>query len=108
MMVALLKEDEDKMLNQFSEIDAQDVDEDKIRTTTAKAMVPSFPAYTQSIKKQNQSRFGAQSTNPLYAASMRNALERHEQELMEKAYENEKNRQDFEDNIKFDQVFVDR
>lgn len=59
MMHEAVKKDEDDMLNQFSEIDVArqqgiEVDEEKQRLTNAKVLVPSFPAYTKSTKKQNQ------------------------------------------------------
>ena len=58
MMLEAVKKDEDDMLNQFSEIDIArqegiEIDEEKQRYTNGKALVPSFPAYTKSIKKQN-------------------------------------------------------
>ena len=63
--------------------------------TTGQALVPTFPVYTKSIKKQQQSRFGA--NNPLFAKSMRLALERHEEKLKIEAAEKEMQRQDFID-----------
>ena len=90
MMLEAVKKDEDDMLNQFTERDVArlegvQLEPEKLQYTNGKALVPSFPAYTKTIKKQNQQRFGAQDTNPVFAISMQKALERHEQSLMEKA-----------------------
>lgn len=70
--------------------------------TTGQALVPTFPVYTKSIKKQHQSRFGA--NNPLFAKSMRLALERHEEKLKIEAAEKEMQRQDFIDGQLYEQM----
>jgi hypothetical protein len=49
-----------------------------MKAITGKALVPSFPTFAKTIKKQHQQRHGAQATNPDFAKSMQNALERHE------------------------------
>ena len=56
MMIEAVKKDEDDMLNQFSEIDVAraqgvELDQEKLKYTNGKALVPSFPAYTKTIKK---------------------------------------------------------
>ena len=104
MMEAQKKEEED-LINEFEN---QDQNEEKMKETTGKALVPSFPGFTQGIKKQHQQRFGAQPTNPVFAKSMQNALERHEQALMEKAMGLEKERQNFMDSQAYEQIYESR
>ena len=50
MMEAQKKEEED-LINEFEN---QDQNEEKMKETTGKALVPSFPGFTQGIKKQHQ------------------------------------------------------